>query len=248
MEPSSARMLLLLGSGPGVGVAIASQFAQQHFDRIALFARNSQQLQKDREAVLAAAASVNRTVVVRTWQVDIGDPTRLQQALAEVEQFGTLECVYFNAARVGGSLLFQFPLESIEEDFRVSASALYMTSRWAIPLLLQKPQSHSEADWKPSLLVTSSFLPNDPIPELFALSMVKAAQANLVKSLAKTFTPQGVHVGLLVIGGVVAPDALALNPAKIAELAWKLFAQERKDWTAQVALHEDGTVDWSPSV
>jgi hypothetical protein len=96
--------------------------------------------------------------------------------------------------------------------------------------------------------VTSSFLPEDPIPELFALSMVKAAQANLVKSLVKTFTPQGVHVGLVTIGGMVSPGSTALNPTEIAGQAWKLFAQERKDWTAQVALHEDGTVDWSPSI
>jgi NADP-dependent 3-hydroxy acid dehydrogenase YdfG len=120
MERTSDCMLLLIGSGPGVGVAVASHFAQKHFDRIALFARNPQQLQKDREAVLAAAARVNRVVVVQTWQVDIGDQRRLEQALAGVEQFGRLECVYFNAARVGHSQLFQFPLKSIEEDFRVT--------------------------------------------------------------------------------------------------------------------------------
>lgn len=119
MEPASGRMLLLIGSGPGIGVAVASHFAQQHFNHVALFARNPQQLQKDRETVLAAAASVNRVVVVQTWQVDIGDLRQLQEALAEVEQFGRLECVYFNAARMGSSLFFQFPPESIEEDFRV---------------------------------------------------------------------------------------------------------------------------------
>lgn len=98
------------------------------------------------------------------------------------------------------------------------------------------------------MLVTSSFLPKDPIPELFSLSMVKAAQANLIKSLVKTFTPQGVHIGLVVVGGPVSPDSPTLNPNKIAGQAWKLFAQERKDWTAQVALYEDGTIDWSPSI
>lgn len=112
-------MLLLIGSGPGIGVAVASHFAQHHFNRVALFARNPQQLQKDRETVLAAAASVNRVVAVQTWRVDIADLHQLQQALAEVEQFGRLECVYFNAARVDRSLFFQFPIEMLEKDFRV---------------------------------------------------------------------------------------------------------------------------------
>ncbi|KAL1880298.1 hypothetical protein Plec18167_003701 [Paecilomyces lecythidis] len=249
MEPASAaRMLLLIGSGPGVGVAVASHFTKQHFNRIALFARNPHQLQKDREAVLAAAASVNKVVVVGTWQVDISDPEQLQQALSEVEQFGRLECVYFNAARVGTSLFFQFPPESVEQDFRVSNSALYIVSRWAIPLLLQEGKSQPETNWKPSLLVTSSLLPKDPIAELFALSMVKAAQVNLVKSLDKTFTSQGVHIGLVVIGGQVSVDSPTLNPTVIAKQAWELFAQERKDWTPQVTLYEDGTVDWSESI
>lgn len=123
-----------------------------------------------------------------------------------------------------------------------------MTARWAIPLLLRQAQSHTQGDWKPSLLVTSSLLPVDPIPELFALSMVKAAQANLVKSLVKAFTARGVHIGLVVVGGIVSSDAPALNPINIAEQAWKLFAQECNDWTAQVAVHADGVVDWNSSI
>jgi hypothetical protein len=78
--------------------------------------------------------------------------------------------------------------------------------------------------------------------------MVKAAQANLVKSLDKAFTPQGVHVGLVVVGGAVSPSAPALNPRNIAEQAWNLFAQKREDWTGQVTILEDKLVDWEPSI
>jgi NAD(P)-dependent dehydrogenase (short-subunit alcohol dehydrogenase family) len=115
----SNKTLLLVGSGPGNGAAVASLFAQRYFDNIALFARNPVQLDKDRETVLASAASVNRIVTVQTWQVDIGDSRRLEEALAEVAQFGALECVYFNAARVAPSPFFDFPISGIEEDFKV---------------------------------------------------------------------------------------------------------------------------------
>jgi NAD(P)-dependent dehydrogenase (short-subunit alcohol dehydrogenase family) len=115
----SNRTLLLIGSGPGIGVAVASLFAQRYFDNIALFARNPVQLEKDRETVLASAASVNCIVTVQTWQVDIGDLRHLEEALAEVAQFGDLECVYLNAARVAPSPFFDFPNSGIEEDFKV---------------------------------------------------------------------------------------------------------------------------------
>jgi NAD(P)-dependent dehydrogenase (short-subunit alcohol dehydrogenase family) len=128
----------------------------------------------------------------------------------------------------------------------VSNLALYAVAKWAMQLLRAK--ATSETDCRPSFLVTSSLLPVDPIPELFSLSMVKAAQANLVKSLDKAFTPQGVHVGLVVVGGAVSPSAPALNPRNIAEQAWNLFAQKREDWTGQVTILEDKLVDWEPSI
>lgn len=119
MDAAPTRTLLLIGSGPGIGVAVASLFAQKHFDHIALFARNSSQLQADKETILSSAADVGRQVHVRTWKVDISDLEQFKAALTEVQSFGTLECVYFNAARVGGSNFFDFPVEDIELDLRV---------------------------------------------------------------------------------------------------------------------------------
>ncbi|KAF9892058.1 hypothetical protein FE257_002464 [Aspergillus nanangensis] len=240
MQRPSERTLLLIGSGPGIGGSVASLFAQRYFDRVALFARTASQLQKDREAVLSAAATASRPVDVQTWQVDIANPELFKNALREVELWGTLECVYFNAARVEGSLFFDFPIDGIEYDLKVSVIALYIAAEWAFPLLLRAAETLAEAEYKPSFFVTSSFLPADPIPQLFALSMAKAAQANLVKSLERTFAQQGVHVGLVVVGGGPVSVDSALSPANIAEAAWKLFDQEKKDWRSQATVLENG--------
>jgi hypothetical protein len=61
-----------------------------------------------------------------------------------------------------------------------------------------------QATDKPSFLVTSSFLWEDPIPMLFSLSMVKASQRNLVQSLQKMNS--GVHIALLNVAGPVSPE------------------------------------------
>jgi NAD(P)-dependent dehydrogenase (short-subunit alcohol dehydrogenase family) len=126
----SNRTLLLIGSGPGIGGAVASLFAQQYFDNIALFARNPVQLEKDRETILASAASINRSVTVQARQVDIGDLRRLEEALAQVAQLGDLECVYFNAARVAPSPFFEFPISAMEEDFRVLSTFLHREGQY----------------------------------------------------------------------------------------------------------------------
>ncbi|KAL2793513.1 putative NADP(+)-dependent dehydrogenase [Aspergillus keveii] len=245
-NPSRPRLLLLLGSGPGIGVSVASRFARSHFGAVALVARNAEQLSKDRATVLAAVAEAGRAVEVRTWQADISDLSLLEKTLKEVEEFGAVECVYFNAARVAPSPLLEFPVEKIEADFRVSALSLYVTARWAMPLLA-KNDSHSP-DWNPAFLVTNSLLPASPFPDWFALSMTKAAQANLVKSLEKAFSSQGVHVGLVVVWGMVSTESAGLNPGNIAEQAWKLYSQKREEWTSQVTVYDDGRVEWEGTI
>ncbi|KAE8406385.1 hypothetical protein BDV37DRAFT_243096 [Aspergillus pseudonomiae] len=239
-----SRTLLLIGSGPGIGVAVASLFAQKRFDYIALFARNASQLQADKERILSAAAEAGRQVNVRTWKVDITDLDQFKTALAEVQSFGTLECVYFNAARVAGSNFFDFPIEDIELDLKLSVTAFYVAAQWAIPILASTMQKNPGTGFKPTFLVTSSLLPVDPIPELFSLSMAKAAQANMVKSLQK-FVAKGTHVGMVVVGGIVSPDSEFMNPTTIAQQAWELFNQDGADWKSQVSILED-KIDWSP--
>ena len=103
-----------------------------------------------------------------------------------------------------------------------------------MPSLLQLAKTDTQA--MPSLLVTSSLLPRDPIPELFLLSMVKAAQQNMVLSLSKTYRSQGVHVGLIIIGGAVDPSNKTLNPTNIASEAWDCYHQTREQQTVEVQI------------
>jgi len=76
---------------------------------------------------------------------------------------------------------------------------------------------------RPALIVTSSALPLQPIPQLFALSLVKAAQRNLVQSLHMTYAAEGVHVGVINVAGQVFPDDPVRNPTNIAAKTWEWF-------------------------
>lgn len=119
MDPPASRVLLLLGSGPGIGLSVASCFTRYHFSAVALIAGTESQLVNDRRAVLIAAAEAGREIKVRTWNSDISDLSKLEKTLREVEGFGRVECVYFCTARVEPSPLLDFPVQVIEADFRV---------------------------------------------------------------------------------------------------------------------------------
>jgi len=91
---------------------------------------------------------------------------------------------------------------------------------------------------KPALLVTNSLLYEDPIPFLFALSMTKAAQRNLVQSLALTYAKESVHIGVVSVGDSVNPNAKNLNPTAIAARTWEWFAQPVEKQTFEVRILE----------
>lgn len=66
--------------------------------------------------------------------------------------------------------------------------------------------------------------------------MVKAAQKNMVQSMAKLFAPRGVHVGLITVGGPVDPSSETLNPANIASRTWELFEQPKGQQTLEIEV------------
>lgn len=229
------RSLVVIGSGPGIGVHVASHFASEGFSKIALLARSTEQLERDSAAV--RMRSDHGHVDVRAYPVDVTDSAGLRAALGRVtDDLGPPEVVFFNAARVKPSILLEVGDEEMLYDFKISAVALHQTAKWAIPHLTKLAKQDSSA--KPPLLVTSSHLPQSPEPDLFVLSLTKAAQRNLAESLAKVYQPQGVHVGLVIVAGSVAPEKTGLNPGNIAKKTYELFAQERGGWTLETYLKE----------
>jgi hypothetical protein len=71
--------------------------------------------------------------------------------------------------------------------------------------------------------MTPGHLPWDPIPQLLSLSLVKAAQRNMVTSFSRAYADSGVHFGLIAVQGIVSPEAKVVNPKNIAEKTWEFF-------------------------
>lgn len=127
--------LILIGSGPGIGLAVAKLFASKRFSKVALLARSQDKLDEARDAVKSAASSSNNksSLDVRTYAVDIADDKALLKVLkATQDDLGPPECVYFNAARVQPSSFFDTTLEEMEQDFKVRQLACLYTEQGAV--------------------------------------------------------------------------------------------------------------------
>lgn len=118
-----APTLLLIGSGPGIGLTTATLFAQKKFSKVALLSRNKDRLVTDRESLLSSLPA-GKNVEVKIWDVDIVDAKKYTSVLKEVEEWSVdgVDCVIFNAARIVPSPLLEFPAEEIVNDFMVCSS------------------------------------------------------------------------------------------------------------------------------
>jgi NAD(P)-dependent dehydrogenase (short-subunit alcohol dehydrogenase family) len=113
------RTLVVMGSGPGIGVAVACAFSVRGFTHIALVSRDKDRLAKDEDTVLDAIQERGYSCQVRTWACDLTDFDQLDKTLEEIRGYGGLECILFNAARVAGSPPLEESIEAVEKDFRV---------------------------------------------------------------------------------------------------------------------------------
>lgn len=115
---STHGAIIVFGSGPGVGRNVAALFAERGFKKVILTSRDANRLSQDADFVRSASAGVSVDVV----PFDLGKADEVQAGLKKVEESlkGTsLECVLFNAARLGPSKFFDFPAEDLENDLRV---------------------------------------------------------------------------------------------------------------------------------
>lgn len=127
MSPQGA--FIVIGSGPGIGRATASFFAERGFKHIILLSRNASRLNEDADAVKKAAPDAK----VNTLELDLAaDQASVKKVLGQVDSIlegdgVQLEAVLYNGARVGPSKILEWEAKSLEEDLRVSKRASTIT-------------------------------------------------------------------------------------------------------------------------
>jgi NAD(P)-dependent dehydrogenase (short-subunit alcohol dehydrogenase family) len=117
---SNTRSIVMLGSGPGIGVSVASHFAAQGFQKIALVSRNESRLEgEDKAAVLKAAPNAE----VKTYAFDLSKYAELPELLSKIEKdSGVPEVIVFNAAHLTKSPVGEYTADEVAFDLQVQSS------------------------------------------------------------------------------------------------------------------------------
>jgi NAD(P)-dependent dehydrogenase (short-subunit alcohol dehydrogenase family) len=171
---------------------------------------------------------------------DATDAGAVEALIANANELGDLNAVIFN---VGNNLPLSFEdltAEQFETFWRTCTLSGFLTAKAALASLEKNAGS---------LLFTGASASTRGRPGFAHFSAAKGALRNLAQALAKEYGPRGVHVGHVVVDGVINGEIVqtflgeyleslgedgSLEPDAIAEAYWFMHTQPKNAWTFEL--------------
>ena len=222
----SKPVCVVVGVGPGNGGAFAERFAAEGY-RVALLARSTE----------FGTELASKLDDAKAYACDVSDPEAIKRAFAAIRaDMGEVDVLLYNA----GSGVFG-PLDKItdaqfELAWRINTLGLLQCTREVVDAMKKRGSG--------SILITGATASLRGKPFTTAFASAKAAQRSLAQSLARTYWPDGIHVALVIVDGVVdlprtrassdKPDEAFLKPADLALTMYHLATQPKSAWSFEV--------------
>jgi NAD(P)-dependent dehydrogenase (short-subunit alcohol dehydrogenase family) len=213
---------LIVGAGAGLSASLA-RLLSKHGLRVTLAARDT--------GKLAALCSETGAAAIATDATQPADVARLFDAIEPPDVV-----VYNASARARGPFVDLDPAE-VARAIAISAYGGFLVAQQALKRMLPKGSG--------AILFTGASASVKGYPQSAPFAMGKFALRGLAQSLAREFSPQGIHIAHFVIDGGIRsatravpadrPDSL-LDPDDIAETYWHVLNQKRSAWTWEVEL------------
>jgi NAD(P)-dependent dehydrogenase (short-subunit alcohol dehydrogenase family) len=229
----SDRVCAVTGVGPGTGAALVRRFAAEGY-RVAMLARSAERLEELARTIPGA----------RAYAADVGDEAAAHDAFARIRsELGAVETLLYNAGSGVFASFLDTPPDAFEAAWRVNALGLLLCGREVAPAMLDAGHGN--------ILVTGATASLRGGANFAAFAPAKAAQRVLAQSMARSLGPSGIHVGYVVVDGVIdipntraflgdRPDDFFLKPEAIAETFWQLARQDRSAWTFELDVRPFG--------
>ena len=212
------RHLLLVGTGPGLGAAIAHRFAREGY-RLTLVARSEETIATIAQELRAAGTDV---AVV---QADAGDPERLRAALSPLFAApgapGAPGVVIYSAALAASDELLTVSPQQLADAYAVDVIGGVLTAQLAVPAM--------RAAGGGTLLFTGGGFADALPPTLATLSLGKVALRAAATMLARQLRDDNIHAGsLTILGQIVA--GTPFDPDSIADAYWAICNEQPDAW------------------
>ena len=226
MAEFAYRTTLIVGVGGGLSASVARTFKKAGMT-IALAARQAAEL-----------APLAKEVGGKAFACDATKRADVVKLFVDVEAaFGAPDVVVYNASyRTRGPIIELNP-DEVEKSIIVSAFGAFLVAQEAIKRML--PRRHG------AILFTGASASVKGYAQSAPFAMGKFALRGLAQSLARELSPQGIHIGHIVIDGGIRsagraeppdkPDSM-LDPDAISQSYLDLLRQHRSAWAWEIEL------------
>jgi short-subunit dehydrogenase len=213
--------LLVVGAGPGISAATARRLGREGF-AVGLVARRE-------EALTALAGELRGEGLTAEWATaQSGDPASLTAAITRlVEATGPVDVLLYNVSVGREAGVPELTPEDLLADLAAGAVGLQTAVRAVLPGMRERGSG--------TVLVTGSGAADQPIASMASLGVQKAALRALAEVQALGLAPEGIHVAMAMIRGLVRDDRIP--PSRIADLYAELVAETagpRENWRTVV--------------
>jgi short-subunit dehydrogenase len=201
------RHLLLVGAGPGLGLAVARRFAVAGY-RVTLVARSTDGLRDLADALADTGASIS------TVAADASDPEGLGARMRELYiGNGAPGVIIYNAVMGAPDRLLSSSVAHLQAAYSVDVIGAIVVAQIAAPAM--------RAAGFGTIIVTAGGFADHPIPALATVSLGKAALRSAATMLGADLEKDGIRVATLTIAGQIV-EGTSFDPERIAERYWEV--------------------------
>lgn len=233
-------LVIGVGAERGVGAAVCRRFAREGL-HVVVAGRTEAKVSGVAEALRAAGGRASHVVGDATSAAGIASFFDAAEAAD-----GIPEVVVYNVGNNRFAPLTEMSDEFFEGLWRVCCFGGFLAGREAAQRMIPAGGG--------TLLFTGATASLRARPPFTAFASAKAALRAVAHGMAREFGKQGLHVGHVVIDGVIDGDQVntrlpqvkdnlgeegMLQPDAIAEAYWMLHQQPRSAWTLELDLRPD---------
>jgi NAD(P)-dependent dehydrogenase (short-subunit alcohol dehydrogenase family) len=234
-----AKTAIVVGVGArqGLGGALCRRFAREGLHAVAV-GRTAEKLERVVEEIRSAGGAASAAVADATREEDVAAVFDAAEG-----QGGVPEVVVYNAGNNQFRSLLEMDGPFFEGVWRLCCFGGFLVGREAARRMVPAGGG--------TLIFTGATASLRARPPFTAFASAKAAERALAHGMAREFGPQGLHVGHVIIDGVIDGDQVnqrfpqfkerlgengMLSVDAIADAFWTLHGQHPSAWTLELDL------------
>lgn len=228
-----SKLCVITGVGAGNGASFSRRFTREGY-RVVMLARNLAYLETLAKEIPGSVA----------MECDVRDPDAIRDVFARIhEEIGTVDTLIYNAGAGEWASIMDTSLEGMESSWATNTLGLVACAQQVIPSMTENGEGN--------IMVIGATASLRGGAQSTAFASAKAAQRSVAQSMARDLGPKGIHVGYLIIDGIIdiertrerfpdRADDFFMQPDAIADSVYALTQQDRSAWAFEIDLRPYG--------